>query len=397
MKRLLPAALLAVFGLSACTDSSQPGGAVGPDLEARMEIRDAVRNNGTPGFYFVSPIAPTLASFPGIFDAARSPVVEVCVFTAGACAGAPVATYALGSGVTVDNTAQLYRADWPTVGLPVNTTYRIRVLDGINVMGHADAKRVGPGETATQLTAVGIVPLGNSSRLAIRFRIERNDPPTVTITSPANGAVIPSGSSITLTGTASDPQEGNLSSQIVYRSSQVIEPLGTGASLPVILPSGRNTISASVTDARGATTTTSIQVVVSIVSVPLTLNVPFGGTASLPITLSEPAPAGGLVFTVSSSDPTRVGVTPASTTVTIPAGAQSANVVLSGVAPGAATVTVSNADFGTATSQVATTAALDIVETSVNFPQGRIVTFTVRIRSAGVDVAAPIGGFSVTL
>ncbi len=40
MKRLLPAALLAVFGLSACTDSSQPGGAVGPDLEARMEIRD---------------------------------------------------------------------------------------------------------------------------------------------------------------------------------------------------------------------------------------------------------------------------------------------------------------------------------------------------------------------
>ncbi len=54
------------------------------------------------------------------------------------------------------------------------------------------------------------------------------------------------------------------------------------------------------------------------ISVPPTLNVPFGQTASLPIQLPAPAPPGGVTFTVASSDPTRVGVlTP---TVTIGAG-----------------------------------------------------------------------------
>ncbi len=395
---VFPVSVLAALALSACsTNGDSGGGLLGPDITARTEISDAARNNGAAGFYFVSPIAPNLSSYPGVFDAARTPVVEVCEFVGGTCVGSPVARFTVGSGVTVDAANQLYRADWTTIGLPTTTLYRIRVLEGTNQLGYADAKRVGPGESATSLRARGIVPLGNASRLPIRFRIEQNGTPTVVITSPANSAIVPVGTPVTISATATDPQEGDVSNQIVYRSSRLLDPLGTGPSIAVILPGGRQTISASVTDAMGATTTVSVEIVVSIVSVQPTLNVPYTGSASLPITLSEPAPAGGVVFNVTTTDATRVGVDPSSTTVTIPAGQQAANAVLLGVAPGSATVTVSNADFGSASSLVSTTANLDIVQTAVSFPQGQTAQITVRLRSGGADVAAPAGGLSVTL
>jgi hypothetical protein len=55
------------------------------------------------------------------------------------------------------------------------------------------------------------------------------------------------------------------------------------------------------------------------ISVPQTLNVPYGQTASLPIQLPAPAPAGGVTFTVVSSAPANVSI--ATPSVTIPAGA----------------------------------------------------------------------------
>src|SRR6185369_8534952 len=108
-------------------------------------------------------------------------------------------------------------ADWTTSDLASGVNYRIQVFEQTSLIGFADARVPAAGETPAQLTAQGIVPLGNSSRLPIRFRLERvaAAAPTVTITSPANGTVFPVGAPITLTGTATDPIQGNLSAQIV--------------------------------------------------------------------------------------------------------------------------------------------------------------------------------------
>ncbi|MEO5818683.1 MAG: Ig-like domain-containing protein [Gemmatimonadaceae bacterium] len=350
-----------------------------------------------PGFYWLSPIQPMLASYPGTFDGARSPTIDVCRWNGTACVGPVVATFSRTAGtISVDNAGQLYRADWTTAGLAAGVNYRIQVSEQATLIAFADARVPAVGETPAQLTQQGIVPLGNSSRLPMRFRLERvAAAPTVTITSPATGSVFPVGSPITLTGTASDPVQGNLSAQIVWQSSQVSGALGTGASISPTLGGGRHTITASVTNSSGITASSSIQVVVSIVSLPATLNVPYGGTASLPITLTQGAPVGGITFTVSSAAPGVVGVT--TTTVTIPAGQQSANATVQGVAPGTAAVTVSNVDYGSATSQVSTTANLNIVQTSVSFAAGRTDQISIALESQGADIAAPPGGIVVTL
>ncbi|MEO8336153.1 MAG: Ig-like domain-containing protein, partial [bacterium] len=350
-----------------------------------------------PGFYWLSPIQPPLASYPGAFDGARSPTIDVCRWNGSACVGAIVATFSRAAGtILVDNAAQVYRADWTTAGLVAGVTYRIQVSEQAALVAFADARVPAAGETPAQLTRQGIVPLGNSSRLPIRFRLERvAAAPTVTITSPANGTTFPVGTSITLTGTATDPSQGNLSAQIVWQSSQVVGSLGTGASITPTLGGGRHTITASVTNAGGVTATASIQIVVSIVTIPATLNVPYGGTASLPITLTQAAPAGGITFSVTSATPGNVGVS--TPNVTIAAGQQSANVTLQGVAPGTSAVTVSNVDYGSATTQVSTTANLNIVQTSVSFAAGRTQQISIELESQGAVIAAPPGDIVVTL
>jgi len=393
--RLLLASALVVA--ASCSDGKDP---VAPAAEPSLGVSGAAVGDGTPGFHFLSPIAANLPSYPGVFDADRSPIVEVCELAGNVCAGAPIARFTRTEGtgnrrVVVEAATESYRVDWATAGIAADKVYRIVVRDGISDLGHADAKRVAAGETPASLKAQGLVPLGNGATLPIRFRIERNAVPVVTITAPLEGAIVVAGTPVTLSGTASDPDEGDVSSQIVWRSSRVLTPLGTGATFVATLPSGRQTISASVTDAMGATTTTSVEIVASIVSTPAALSVPFAGTASLPITLSEPAPAGGLTMTVASSAPGTIGV--AAATVVIPAGQQSANATLQGLAPGAATVTVSNPDYGTATSAVTVTAQLDITATTVSFAQGRTAEITVALKSAGAEVAAPEGGLAVAL
>jgi hypothetical protein len=393
------APLLVLFAAS-CSDSGDGGNPFAPDVAPQLDIHDAARSGGTPGFYFLTPIAPALPSYPGTFAADRSPAVEICEWSGSACATPLVARYTLsegtgGSTIQLDAAAESYRVDWPMAGVAAGKVYRIRVLDGIWELGHADAKRPAAGDTPASLKAQGLVPLGNAGKLAIRFRIEQNSAPVVAITAPADQAVVTAGSPVTFTATATDAEEGDLASQIVWRSSQVETPLGTGASLTTTLASGRHTISASVTDAMGRTTTTAIEIVASIISAPTSLSVPFGGTASLPISLSEPAREGGLTLTVSSGTPGTVAVT--TTTVTIPAGSQSANATLRGLAPGSATVTVSNPDFGSATTPVTVTAQLNIVQSSVTFARGRSADITIELKSGGNDVAAPAGGLVVHL
>jgi adhesin/invasin len=141
--------------------------------------------------------------------------------------------------------------------------------------------------------------------------------------------------------------------------------------------------------------TLSVEVSPLVLSLPTTLNVPFGGTASIPVQISTPAPVGGEVVSLVSSDPGLVSVlTP---TVTIPEGLQTANGTVSGVLPGTATVTGTSVTYGSAQSSVSTTANLNIVQASATINANFGTDIQIRLESAGSPIAAPAGGISVTL
>ncbi len=88
-----------------------------------------------------------------------------------------------------------------------------------------------------------------------------NDPPTVSITSPA-GSTFDSGATILFEGTASDTEDGNLTTDLVWISSRDGQ-IGTGGSFSTAtLSDGSHTITASVTDSGGKTGSASISITV---------------------------------------------------------------------------------------------------------------------------------------
>jgi hypothetical protein len=133
----------------------------------------------------------------------------------------------------------------------------------------------------------------------------------------------------------------------------------------------------------------------NLITLPTTSNVAFGQTASLPVQLALPAPAGGVVVNVTSLDPTRVSVlTP---TVTFNSGEQLKNATVSGVAVGSAAVVAEEPNYAPDTSVVSTTASLNIVAGSVTAFSTFGAQIVTEFRSAGSLTPAPAGGITVTL
>lgn len=85
--------------------------------------------------------------------------------------------------------------------------------------------------------------------------------PVVTITGPADGAVFPSGTSVTLSAGADDLEQGSLASALVWTSSRD-GVLGTGALLARVLSSGGHVLTASVTDETGLAGSAQVSVTV---------------------------------------------------------------------------------------------------------------------------------------
>src|SRR5206468_1679670 len=81
--------------------------------------------------------------------------------------------------------------------------------------------------------------------------------PIVHITAPADGTVVGAGAANGLTATATDPQDGNISSSL-RRRSDIDGPIGTGPSFTKRLSAGTHTITASVTDSDHNTGSASI-------------------------------------------------------------------------------------------------------------------------------------------
>lgn len=74
-----------------------------------------------------------------------------------------------------------------------------------------------------------------------------DNPPTVTISSPADGATFNSGESITFTGSASDNEDGDLSGSLVW-TSDLDKQIGTGVSFSAVLSDGTHIITAETID-----------------------------------------------------------------------------------------------------------------------------------------------------
>src|SRR5439155_1621497 len=89
-----------------------------------------------------------------------------------------------------------------------------------------------------------------------------NNPPTVAITAPGTGSTLTSGSAVTFTGAATDPESGTITSSLVWTSS-IDGQIGTGGSFSKALSPGNHTITASVTDPGGKTGQAAITITVN--------------------------------------------------------------------------------------------------------------------------------------
>ncbi len=110
----------------------------------------------------------------------------------------------------------------------------------------------GPGQQQTLVQA-----------LTVTLQPISNQPPTVTITSPANGSAFAFGASVAFTGSASDDEDGDISPNLSW-SSDLDGTIGSGASFnTTALSVGTHTITASVTDSGGAAGNASISVTIT--------------------------------------------------------------------------------------------------------------------------------------
>lgn len=90
-----------------------------------------------------------------------------------------------------------------------------------------------------------------------------NEAPSATITSPTDGATFDVGAEVTLEGTASDPEDGNLSGTSLSWSSDLDGNFGTGTTVTTDpLSEGTHQITLEATDSEGATDTDQVSITV---------------------------------------------------------------------------------------------------------------------------------------
>jgi subtilisin family serine protease len=92
--------------------------------------------------------------------------------------------------------------------------------------------------------------------------VPANRAPTVEMSSPPDGAQFDLGESISFTGSASDPEDGDITSSIAWTSS-LDGPIGTGGSFLASLSEGVHTVTASVVDSGDLEASQSVTVTVS--------------------------------------------------------------------------------------------------------------------------------------
>ena len=156
---------------------------------------------------------------------------------------------------------------------------------------------------------------------------------------------------------------------------------------------GSATITASAAGIASATAAVTVRNAALIV-VPATTTVGLGQSTAFSVTLSAPAPVGGVTVTLASSNATKVTVSPAA--VNFAAGATTPSTLpqVAGIGIGSATITASATGFTSATGTVTVPApTLSFSDAPLTINAGAQGTLTLKLTGG----QAPAGGLAITL
>jgi len=248
---------------------------------------------------------------------------------------------------------------------------------------------VGLGSVTVTVTAPGFTPASQIVQVNATLAFS---PPTLNLTGTAT-------QNLTLTLSAPAPAGGvtinvksdNVGVATVLATVQIAAG-ATTATVPVTgTGAGTTTIRASAPNVAEATA--SVTVTQGTIQLPSGVNVPVGQSAPFPITLSAPAPAGGVTVSLNSSDATKVTVT---SSVTVPAGATtpSTQPVVTGVAAGTASISASAQGYAPAAQAVTATQVTGPPITVANVTVGQNLQAPVTIT---LGAPAPAGGVNLTV
>lgn len=157
-----------------------------------------------------------------------------------------------GSEVTLSATA-----DDPEDGSLTSSIAWSSSLDG--ALGTGGSLNVTLSVGVHSITASVTDSEGQSATADVSHEITANLEPTVTIDAPADGSEVDGTMAVEFRGSASDPEDGDLTGSIAW-SSSIDGALGTGAVLSTDLSEGMHTITATVSDANGNTASAEVTI-----------------------------------------------------------------------------------------------------------------------------------------
>ncbi|HSF17945.1 MAG TPA: hypothetical protein VLK65_20575 [Vicinamibacteria bacterium] len=268
------------------------------DLTQRS--RTAANINWAPAPWTVGQLGPAQKT-PDL-----SPIVQEIVNRSDWSSGNALALLLVGTGERHAETyegageaASLHVDYFPPQPIPANMTLDNDVVTTDQLHWACDTITAGPNYHIMAPASVTF-RTGHLIALANGFSVESgasfttqydpgctvNTAPTVTITAPANGSVFEFAQNVTFSGTATDPQQGNLTPSLSW-SSSLNGNIGSGGSFSTTtLFSGTHTITAKVTDNGYLTGTAQITITVN---------------PNTPPSVSIFAPSDGSVFPVGTS------------------------------------------------------------------------------------------------
>jgi hypothetical protein len=134
-------------------------------------------------------------------------------------------------------------------------------IDGAIGLGGSFSRVLSAGTHTIKATAVDSGGLTTVRQVSVTVA-SSNTAPSVSISSPANGATFASGAVVSFSGSASDAQDGSLTAALAW-TSNINGAIGTGGAFTKVLTAGTHTIKATVTDSGGMTTVRQVTVTVN--------------------------------------------------------------------------------------------------------------------------------------
>jgi hypothetical protein len=131
-------------------------------------------------------------------------------------------------------------------------------LDGAIGSGASFSSTLSEGAHTITASVTDSGGLSGSAQVSVTVTAA-NTAPVVSITDPANGTTVASGTPVSFAATASDTEDGDLSTNIVW-SSNKDGILGTGASVSAVLSNGRHVVTATVTDDGGLSASAEVTI-----------------------------------------------------------------------------------------------------------------------------------------